>query len=235
MKAKTAKLSPKTNPKKPGLKAVLFDLDGTLIDSIPYHVRSFELAFKDIGLKVPKRTIPRITRKPTEEVYFELNVRKKTGVELEKFIDLKRKHYYSLIRGRRILFPEALPLLSALKRKGLRLCLVTNSSRLTTINSAPKLLLKKFKAIITYDDVLHGKPAPEPYLLALKRLRLKTENCVVVGDSTMDVLSARKAGMKCISVTGGASTTKQLRSSKPWKIVSGLEEVLPELKKSFAF
>ncbi len=216
-------------PRSMAVKAVLFDLDGTLIDSTKWHLKSFQSLWKKLGKKLPNSRISPLIRWPTEEVYFELNVKKEFGIDLEKFIQLRRQEYYSLIRNKSLAFPHAISLVKKLKQK-YKIALVTNSSTTTTLHSAPKALLRLFPVIVTYDDVLRGKPAPNSILLACRKLRVSPSQVVMVGDSVLDLLAAKKAKTQSVAVSTGASSRTELKKLKPLKVCRNLEEVALFLK-----
>ncbi|MFH0714350.1 MAG: HAD family hydrolase [Candidatus Diapherotrites archaeon] len=206
------------------LKAILFDLDGTLIDSTEWHLRSFQQLWKLFGKKLSRKKISPLIRWSTEDVYFKLNVKKYFGIDLEKFIQLRRQIFYAQIQHKSLAFPNAISLVKKVK-KNRKVALVTNSSRITTVHSAPKALLRLFSVIITYDDVLHGKPNPEPLLKACKKLRVSPRDAIMVGDSTLDLLAAKRAKMRAIAVCGGSSPRKELQKLKPLKVCRNLKEV----------
>lgn len=201
-------------------KAFLFDLDGTLINSIPWHKKSFRSVFKRFGSFLPEQSIDRLISRPTEELYHLLEVRRKLGLELESFLEFRREMYYASIQKRDLVFRHFRMLLNRL-RKTHKLALVTNSSVFTCRRSAPKWLLKKFDTVITFTDVKHGKPAPDMLLLAARRLKVKPADCWMVGDSVMDVGAANAAGIPVVAFAhkNGASSLFALKKQKPVKIV----------------
>ncbi|MDD5148560.1 MAG: HAD family hydrolase [Candidatus ainarchaeum sp.] len=210
------------------IKAVIFDLDGTLIDTIPLHEKSFIRLFELFGLRLGKKMIKKYMRLNTEEIYKKLNAKKTLKIEMEEFLELRRRIYYSLIRGRKTVFRDVFPCLKRLK--GYRLGIATNSSRRTLKQSAPRELLEKFGKTISFSDVQKAKPDPEMLLKLAKKLGTKPENCAVAGDSVMDVRAAKKAGMKAISIyrKTGASGRKELEKEKPLFIAESLCE-LPKI------
>jgi phosphoglycolate phosphatase len=208
------------------LKAVLFDLDGTLIDSIPFHKKSFQLLFAKFGQELPEREIRKYIRWSTEEIYRKLHVWKRLGLDIEKFLELRRVVYYSLIRGKKMVFPNRVRLLKRL-RKRYKLALVTNSSVYTTRRSTPESLLRLFDRIVTFSDVLRGKPSPDMLVLACRKLRLKPSDCVVVGDSVVDMKAAHAARVPAVAFYSktGASTLSELRKEKPVRVVRSVSEL----------
>ncbi len=215
------------------LKAIFFDLDGTLIDSIPFHKKSFRALFKKFGKKLPEREISKYIRWSTDEIYHKLHVKKRLRLDLEKFLELRRQEYYALIRGKKLVFKNRVRLLKKLQKK-FKLALATNSSVYTTKRSTPESLLKLFDKIVTFSDVLRGKPAPDMLLLACRKLRVKPSECLMIGDSVVDLKAAKGAKMLGIGFWGktGASSLMDLEREKPFKIVKSvweLEKVLDSL------
>ena len=84
------------------IKALLFDLDGTLIDSIPFHKKSFQLIFKKFGKSLPESAIRNYIRWSTEEIYHHLKVKEKLGMNLESFLEMRG----GKLRIRRDLTPQ---------------------------------------------------------------------------------------------------------------------------------
>lgn len=212
------------------IKAVLFDLDGTLIDSIPLHKKSFQVLFGRFGQRLGRREISKYIRWSTDEIYHKLHVRKRLKLDLEKFLQLRRGVYYGLLGRKKLLFSNSVPLLKKLAKK-YKLGLVTNSSRFTTRHTAPKRLLNALDTVVTFSDVLRGKPAPDLLLLAAKRLRVKPTECIMVGDSVVDIKAAKAAGMRSIALyrKTGASTLDELKKIKPTKIVHNFTELKKQL------
>ena len=192
------------------LKAVIFDLDGTLVDTIPFHSQSFFELFSDLNHPVPMRRIRPLIRHPTEKIFEKLHARKRLGMDIEKLLELRRKKYYELIRGKKIVFSDAYPALLELHRykKGI----ATNSSRQTLEASTNQRLLRFFKSTITFSDVLRAKPNPEMLNKISRKLRVKPSECAFIGDSVMDIRSAKNAGMTSIGLyrKTGASTLADL-------------------------
>ncbi|MDD5163751.1 MAG: HAD family hydrolase [Candidatus ainarchaeum sp.] len=213
------------------IKAIIFDLDGTLIDTIPFHAESFITLFGLFGHKVKKQKIKHYLRLNTEEIYKKLGAKKTLKLDMKKFLELRRRIYYAAIKGKKTVFNDVFPALQKLKKY--RLGIATNSSRKTLLKSTPKGLFKKFDSAISFSEVKSAKPSPEMLLKIAKKLKAKTKECLVIGDSVMDVKAAKKAGMKIMSIyrKTGASTLKELQREKPDFIAKSLSEITGTIKK----
>jgi HAD superfamily hydrolase (TIGR01509 family) len=206
-------------------KALLCDVDGTLINSIPYHNESFMQLFRDLGLRFSKRKIMTVMRMPSEEIYTRLRVKKLTGLNLKSFITIRRNYYYRLIEDRDIVFDRVYETLDLLKSYKMKLAIATNSSRKTTRKQVPRKLKRYFKVVLTYDDVEEGKPDPQMLTLALRKLRVQAKDSIFVGDSKYDVVAANELNIKFIGVTTGVSTRKNLEENGAYEVVKRFSDI----------
>jgi HAD superfamily hydrolase (TIGR01509 family) len=213
-------------------KTVLFDLDGTLVDSIPFHLKAFKKAYLEVLKgKVNSISDEEARKKLMKPISFLLlELEEKHGIKIEKndFRERKRKYLFELIKGKNLLFPEAKTVVKSLKKRH-RLAIVTSSPRITVNELISREFESLFETTVTFDDVANHKPFPDPFLLAAKRLKVKPKECFTVGDSLFDVRAAKSAGMKAIAVPTGLSTEKELLNEKPWRIIHSLQELKPIL------
>lgn len=212
------------------LEAIIFDVDGTLINSIPYHNKSFIKLFSDFGLKLNKEQILSVMRLPTEEIYVKLKVKSLLGINLQPFLKIRRRYYYKLIKGKNLVFPHVYEILGKLK-KIYKLAIATNSGLTTTRKQCPKKLLDLFDAVITFDDVKNGKPHPEMLEKVLKILKVKSSETVFVGDSVLDVIAANELSIKFIGVTTGTSSRKVLEENGAQFVLKNLSQLENYLRK----
>ncbi len=176
------------------VKAVLFDLDGVLIDSFDAWYRTFNDSLKYFGLrKLSKKEFKKDFGAPIEhdiKKYFKGKTVKKV-VSLYNINFDKRKKYVRL-------FPNSKIIIKKLKKQ-IKLGLISNSTKsivLTILNHYK--LTKYFDVIVTMDDVKRRKPAPDMVLKACRKLKVKPKNTILVGDTKNDMSAGKKAG--CITI-----------------------------------
>ena len=180
------------------IKGVLFDLDGTLVNTTPLILESFRHTFKQFGMAVPSDS----------ELVAGFGLPMRTAVTAympeemaDEFCDAyrayQRTRHDELIEG----IDGVGETLSALKRSGIKMAVVTSKKRPAAIRDLGCYdLVKYFDAIIACDDCAENKPLPGPSLMALKRLGLTGADCLAVGDSPYDLQSARAADCQTAAV-----------------------------------
>jgi pyrophosphatase PpaX len=207
---------------KPTLEGVLFDWDGTLINSYHADTSAYLAMFKELGIVWGIEELEKHYSPNWYQVYRAAGLPKKLW---EKADRAWRAHYATyrpkLIAGaRRILARVAsthhLGLVTS--GDGDRVSRQLREFRLTTL----------FAARVCSGDTARKKPHPEPLRLALRRMKLDPRACVYVGDAAQDVEMARRAGVRAIGVLGPFPTEKRLRAAKPEFLLDSLEE-LPDL------
>jgi beta-phosphoglucomutase len=191
-------------------KGIIFDLDGTLINSIPYHYKAFKLLLKDYNIKIKPKEIEKLMGMSTLDILKRLDSVKKSGLRLADLREERHYYYFKLIGEKKLEFKGTINAIKKLKKQGIKMAIATGSSNIIYFHSTQKKFRKLFDAVITIDDVTKGKPAPDCFLIAAAKLGLRPEECIVVGDSVYDKQGAKAAGMKFIGVLTGLGTKKQL-------------------------
>jgi beta-phosphoglucomutase len=186
-----------------GLAAILFDLDGVILDSMPWHIRAWREIFAGLGVEVEEEFLylneGAIEASHLEEMVAALGVAREPGW-LARLLPRQAELFQAKYAGRVKPFADAPPVLDRFGRSGLRLALVTSSRRAVVERCLPAGLLARFEVLISGDEVRQGKPHPEPYLTGLARLGLEPALAVAVENAPAGISSARAAGLTCLAL-----------------------------------
>lgn len=185
-------------------RAVIFDMDGVIVDSMPYHFIAWYEALHPYGVRV---SCFDVFSKEGERWENSLkDFLNKAGIspnpKILKEIFLKRQRIFRKY-FKRFIFKGAPEFLKCLKKKGYSLGLVTGTPMRELSSIMPSGIRGLFDAIVSGDSVKKGKPHPEPYLEASRILGLRPEDCLVVENAPFGIESAKKAGMFCVAITTG--------------------------------
>ncbi|MBU1652252.1 HAD family phosphatase [bacterium] len=203
-----------------GIKGVLFDLDGVLIDSMPHHVAAWQKIFEDFGIHV-------------DSLIFRLSEGEKAGFTIRRLakeygLEWSDEEFDSLIAKKRAIYrsnaprgmrPDAQRAVTFCRTKGLKTAIVTGSVKSNlnwTLSDSERGL---FDYILSSEDYKNSKPHPEPYQNAARKLRLDPDECLVVENAPLGIRSAKNAGMICIALT----------STLPADILDEADLVVPSL------
>jgi pyrophosphatase PpaX len=206
------------------LKAVLMDLDGTLINSIPLILKSFDETIKHFGFKVSRQKLRELAQLHSREVAYYFMDKEKTSFDLYEFVNYRRKVFLRLLKEEKNLwFPDSKQFIEKASKK-YKLGIVTGS-RVSFVKAVfDKKTFSLLGSVITSDDVEHKKPDIEPLEKTLKRLGVKKEEALFIGDSNQDGLMCRRFGINFIAKRTGISTEKQLNDFKPILVVKSFAE-----------
>lgn len=180
------------------INTVLFDFDGTIMDTNDVILMSWQHTFKTLENREEKVEI--LTKTFGEPLDITIQ-RFFPDVPVEESIEIYRSFQRDNFKGLITLFPGMKELLEGLKAQGYKLGLVTSRLYRTTIEGLEKYGLREFfDAIVTPEDTDKHKPDPEPVLIALEKLDSAPEQTVMLGDTLFDILCARNADVKSVLV-----------------------------------
>jgi pyrophosphatase PpaX len=208
-------------------RTVLFDLDGTLIDSGSLILSSFQHATQTVlGRVIPDEVL----MANVGGHGIQAQMREFDEELADELVRVYREHNAGVYRAV-LAFPEVESVLERLRGEGRRLGVVTVKGRATVDVTFEVLRLGRyFETVVTGDDTERHKPDPEPLLLALGRLGVDAETAAYVGDSPFDIRAAKAAGMVAIAVGwGGIHPLPRLESEAPDHVVHAPAELLDVL------
>lgn len=209
------------------IKAVLLDLDGTLIDSIPLIMESDNAAIEKFEFGVTHQKLRELSMLHSRDIAYYLMDVTKHVIDVHAFVDYRRKYFVELLKkhkARNLWFSDSKTFLEEMSSE-LPLAIITGSRRRFVKEIFDKKTSKFVKFVITSDDVEHKKPDIEPLEAALKKLKVKKEEVVFIGDSIQDGLMCQRLGVKFIAKITGISTENQLRAFNPLFIAKNFSEI----------
>ncbi len=220
-------------------KAVFFDLDGTLVDSAADLAAALKSTFMElrisphseqkvqqwIGNGVDKLLHRALTDSMTDEA---------NSILFTKARKIFRKAYLQQIGNRSKLYDGVLETLNNYQSIGIKMACITNKDRIFTVKLLQKIkIISYFEIIICGDDLDKKKPNPEPLLFAAKTLKLKPWQCLMVGDSKSDVVSANAANIDIICVDYGYTQGENLETMKINSLITNVKEISHSWKNIF--
>ncbi len=180
-------------------RAYLFDLDGTVADSMPLHLTSWQQATRDFGGSFPEDLFWQWGGIPLPTTVRMLNERFGYTMDPTAVVDHKEQLFLAMLDQLRPIASVAGHI--ALQRGHLPMAIVSGSPRLTVERTLDTLGLRKdFQVIVAGEDYVHGKPHPEPFLNAAKLLNIAPADCLVFEDADAGIQSAVAAGMQWVRV-----------------------------------
>jgi beta-phosphoglucomutase family hydrolase len=182
-------------------KGALFDLDGVLIDSSPFHFASWVKLGEEVGFTMTPELF-RQTFGQRNDAILRRFIPDTTDEQIAAWSERKEALYRQLAAGKLTPLPGARELVRALKGAGFRLAIASSTPRQNIAFALEQIgMADVFDALVGAEDVTKGKPDPEVFLTAAKRLGVPPERCLVFEDAIAGVIAAKRGGMKCIAVT----------------------------------
>jgi HAD superfamily hydrolase (TIGR01509 family) len=216
------------------MKAVIFDFDGTILDTERTELAAWQFIYNEYGCEMPLiEWHKRIGSDPNNFDPLEyLEKITRTSIDHELVTKRRRSKLNELITDLYPL-PGIINWISTARDLGMRLAIASSSPRYWIENHLNRIdLINNFDSISTKEDVKLHKPNPEVYELTLKKLGIASDEAIAIEDSPSGATAALAAGIKCIVVPN--ELTNSLYFPRVFKIVQSLEEVtLHEILKSF--
>ena len=210
-------------------KAVFFDMDGVLYDSMKSHTKAWVRAMNESGLPFTEQdgymNEGRTGASTIDGVFVQIYGRKSTEEEKQAIYSLKSNYFEAA--GKTETIPYALELLRKIQSQNIEIYLVTGSGQATLLQGLedhfPGVFVKE--KMVTAFDVKNGKPHPEPYLMALKKSKLKPWEVIVVENAPLGVESATMAGLLTLAVNTGPLAPEVLSDSGACIVFTGMKEL----------
>jgi HAD superfamily hydrolase (TIGR01509 family) len=214
--------------------ALIFDLDGTLVDTVYAHVFAWQRALAAEGMPIDGWRIHR--RIGMSGGLFTRAVAREVGRDLsqEEIDGIQRRHgviFRELLPERRPL-PGAVAMLADLRARGIVHGIATSGGRPDIDSSLEALEVPEDMVVINRGDVARAKPAPDLFLACAVALGVDPRDCYVVGDAVWDILAARRAGMLSIGLLSGGYGSDELLQAGAYRVyaeAADLHQSLDEL------
>jgi len=205
------------------IECVLFDLDGTIVDTNELIINSFMHALKQNGLPSLSREqiIPFMGTTLQQQMQVFSGLQNISGLE-QAYRSYNYEHHDSLIQA----FPHVNETMEELRRRGIKMGIVTTKIRPTTLRALEMFdLLQYMDTIVTVNDVTEPKPHPEPVLTAVRNLGVDLRRTLMVGDSAVDIQSAKAAGVYAAGVAWSLKGEAVLRKYEPDYIIHDMRDL----------
>ncbi len=187
---------------------ILFDLDGTVIDSTEAILESFHTACNQMGTAQPEdEAIKALIGHPLTEMFASLQVAPETVAE---HVDRYKEHYRTIATAKTVLLPmagEAVRLAAEFARLGV---VTTKTGKYSEEILAHLGIGRLFETLVGFEHVTHPKPHPEPVQKALGNMQASVENVWMIGDTRMDIQCADAAGIRSLAVSSGYESAASL-------------------------
>lgn len=227
--------SAKPSGSKPGAlhnPALLFDLDGTLIDTAYEHVLAWSVALKSAGMVMPAWKIHRRIGMSGKSLILQLVREHNPGARNVHLEQLEKRHDSEFSKALRRIrpLPGASELLRALTRMDAPWAIATTGGRKQTERLLRILHLPSAMIVVTGDDVEKAKPSPDVFLTAATRLKMPIDHCVVVGDSVWDMLAAGRRRALAVGVLSGGYSQAELEQSGAFRVYADAADLLEHIE-----
>jgi beta-phosphoglucomutase len=219
-----AHLSRSREPLSGMLRAVIWDLDGVVVDSSEQHRVSWQMLAAETNVTF------------TDEDFWHTFGRSNAAIipmhwgaglsreQIDALADRKEVHFRDLLKGNLHALPGSLELMQAARAVGLKQSLASSAPMENiTVISEGLGLNRWLDAIVSGDRLPHGKPAPDIFLLAAGRLEVAPANCLVIEDAPAGVAAAKAAGMRCLAVTNSHPAATLADANRVVDSLAGLQ------------
>lgn len=204
------------------INTVLFDLDGTVVDTNELITRSFEYTFEQYGLTFSKEEILSFNGPPLIDTFTKIDPNKAMEM-METYREHNTKYHDKYLT----VYPNVKETLEALRARGKKLGIVTAKIRSGAIHSLETARLKSyFDIIVAVDDVTHSKPHPEPVIKAMNELGGVPRSTIMIGDNYHDIEAGKNAGVYTAGVAWSIKGRDFLESLNPTYMIEDMKDIL---------
>lgn len=213
------------------IKAVIFDMDGVISDTLPIHNEAESKTLLKYGIKMsPRQIVEEFNGVPDKRMFEIIFSRFNKKLDYEQVAKEKWKLFQELARNNIKPIAGSLEFINALLDNGFVLAIASSApSEIVNLVINTLGLKEKIKSIVYTNEIEQGKPAPDIFLLGAKRLRVEPQCCAVIEDALSGIQAAKAAGMKCIAITTTHSRD-ELKGAD--KIIDSFDELTMEDIKS---
>jgi beta-phosphoglucomutase family hydrolase len=204
-------------------KAVIWDMDGVIADTAPYHLKAWQQVFQKRGVSFTENDFRRNFGQRNDTIIKNVLGENISPSEIDAIAGEKERNFRQSVGQHITPLPGAVDLIKSLKKHGFSIALASSAP----IENIQMIfggldINDYFQAIVSGREVKEGKPSPQGFLLAAKKLGVAPQNCIVVEDAVAGIAAAKRAGMRCLAVTNTHPRTRLMEADL---IVDTLEAV----------
>jgi beta-phosphoglucomutase family hydrolase len=205
------------------LEAVIWDMDGVIADTAPYHLRAWQHVFHERGVSFTEADFRRNFGQRNDTIIRNVLGEEVSQGEIDAIANEKEKNFRHRVRQNIKPLPGAVELIKSLKEHGFSIALASSApmENIRLITQSLKIH-NCFDAIVSGWEVTKGKPDPQTFLLTAEKLGVEAENCIVIEDAIAGVTASKRAGIHCIAVT---NTTPREDLREADLVIDTLEEI----------